>query len=168
MDSKNEKLNIELIKEPLKKYLQTDDPEDFFAMIINIYERMTADGTVPSPMKTEPRIVVGIDPDLEIEDVLPSDKGPLQRSGLIEEEDGNKWIPLFTDSSELGKLSKTTVLVERPIREIVTEAFENENLSGMVINPYSDALSLRKEIIYVILQLDDDGLEGAEAGSQDE
>ena len=162
MNNRNEELNIKAIKEPLKKYLKTDEPEDFFGLIISIHDRMNDGGTVLSPMKTEPRIVIIVDPDKELEEVLPSDKGPVRRSGLIEEEDGAKWLPLFTDASELskGRLAKSTILEDRPIRDVVVEAFENGDLAGLVINPYSDALSFRKEILYVILHLDDVDLSG--------
>ena len=161
MKNPEEEMNRIYIKEPMKKYLKTDEPEDMFMLLANIAVRINRDGTAPSPVMTETRIVLGFDPDMELEDFFPPEDEPVMTSCLITEEDGTRWLPLFTDQDELGSMGKENTVEDRPILDIITDAFEDDSIAGLVINPYSDALSFRKELLYVILQLlkeDDPGL----------
>ena len=156
MKNTEEEMNRIYIKEPLKKYLKTDEPEDMLKLLANIALRITCDGTAPAPMMTETRIALGFDPDMELKDVFPPEDNPAMTSCLIMEEDGNRWLPLFTDQEELGRMGRENTVEDRPILDIITDAFEDGSITGLVINPYSDALSFRKELLYVILQLKDE------------
>lgn len=160
--SKNEELNCKYIKEYVQKYLETDDPEDCLRLAINIFIRAKDGGTVPSPMRTATRVTLGLDPGLELEDVFPADSEPGKTSSLITEENGEIWMPLFTGYDEIDRLGSTTVVEDRLISDIIEEAFNDEDISGLVINPFSDGLSLRKELLYAILHLNED--EDSEAG----
>ncbi len=162
MKNSNDKLNKTYIKDVLKKYLKTKDPEDFINMLINISRRIREDGTVPAPLKTETRIAIGFDPALEVEDIFPLDDRPVYTSRLITGDDGDRWLPLFTDISELGNPGKSEIIIDRPIFDIIYEAFHDDSINGVVIDPYSDALSISKELLYVILNLLED--EDSEAG----
>ncbi|MBR3248182.1 MAG: SseB family protein [Clostridiales bacterium] len=162
MKSMNEELNDFFIKKQLRKYLKTDEPEDMLMLLANFALRINDDGTAPSPVKTELKIVLGFDPDMETEDVFADDDEPAKTSCLIVEEDGSKWLPLFTGYDELGSMGRDNFVEDRTILDIVTDAFEDGEISGLVINPYSEAMALRKELLYVILHLLDD--EDMEAG----
>lgn len=162
MNNRNEELNRMSIKEPLEQYLKTDEPEDMLMLLANISVRINENGTVPAPMKEATRIVLGFDPDMELEDLFSPDDEPVRTSFLITDEDGETWLPLFTGYDELGSTGRDNAIVDRPILDIVTEAFEDGNIAGLVINPCSNAFSLRKELLYVILHLLED--EEDEAG----
>ena len=153
MNDRNETLNKTFIKDALKKYLRTEDPEDFLRILINISLRIKDEGTVPALMKSETRIALGFDPDLETEDVFPPEDEPAVTNRLIVDEEGNRWLPLFTGYDELGDPGKTDIIEDRPVKDIIEEAFNDGSISGLVIDPYSDALSMKKELLYVILNL---------------
>ncbi|MCR5340095.1 MAG: SseB family protein [Saccharofermentans sp.] len=152
MKTLDEELNQMYIKEAVQEYLKSDEPEDMFLLIAQIVARIHDDGTVPVPMMNSTSVVWGVPPDAELEDVFPSDEGPGRRSCLIDYE-GEKWFPLFTDVEELGGLEDTNVVEDIPIKTVIELAFSEEDISGIVINPNSEAFAMRKELLYVILNL---------------
>ena len=152
MKTLDEELNQTYIKEAAQEYLKSDEPEDMFMLIAQIVVRIHDEGTVPVPMMNSTNIVWGVPADAELEDVFPEDIEPERRSCLVEHED-EKWFPLFTDVDELGGLEDTNVVEDVPIRTVIELAFEDEEVSGLVINPNSEALALRKELLAVILNI---------------
>lgn len=152
MKTLDEEMNQIYIKEAAQEYLKTDEPEDMFLLIAQIVVRIHDEGTVPVPMMNSTSVVWGVPPDAELEDVFPSDEEPGRRSCLIDYE-GEKWFPLFTDVEELGGLEETNIVEDIPIRTVIELAFNEEDISGIVINPNSEALAMRKELLYVILNI---------------
>lgn len=162
MKSLDEELNRMLIKEPLERYLKTNEPEDMLMLLANISVRINDNGTAPSPMTEATRIVLGFDPDMELENLFSPDDEPVRTSCIITDEDGDTWLPLFTGRGELGNFAKNYTITDRPVLDIITEAFNDSSITGLVIDPCSNALSLKKELLYVILHLLDK--EESEAG----
>ena len=56
-------------------------------------------------------------------------------------------------SDELDGLEDTNVVEDVPIRTIIELAFDDGEVAGLVINPNSEALAMRKELLFVILDL---------------
>ena len=152
MKTKDEELNQMFIKEAVQDFLKTEEPEDMFMLIAQILVRIRDGGTVPVPMMNSTDIVWGVPPDVELEDVFPKDEEPERRSCIVDFE-GERWFPFFTDVDELGGLEVTNVVEDIPIRTVIELAFEDEDVSGLVINPNSEALALRKELLAVILNI---------------
>lgn len=153
--SKDEFLNRIYIKEPAEQFLKTETPEDMYQLVAHILVRINDEGTAPTPMMDILRVVIGIDPSMELEDVFPPDKEPIRRNCLVGCE-GRKWLPLFTDVSELNSLEDRNVVEDTPIKYIIERAFYDSDVDGLMINPYTDALALNKEMLGVILTLLDD------------
>lgn len=152
MKTLDEEMNQIYIKEAVQEYLKSDEPEDMFLLIAQIVERIHDGGTVPVPMMNSTNIVWSVPPEAELEEVFPADEEPERKSCLLEYE-GEKWFPFFTDVDELGGLEETNVVEDIPIRTVIELAFNDEDVSGIVINPNSEALAMRKELLYVILHL---------------
>ena len=152
MKTKDEEMNQMFIKEAVQDFLKTEEPEDMFMLIAQILVRIHDGGTVPVPMMNSTDIVWGVPPDAELEDVFPQDEEPKRRSCIVDIE-GEKWFPFFTDVDELGGLEETNVVEDIPIKTVIEVAFEDEDVSGLVINPNSEALALKKELLAVILNI---------------
>lgn len=152
MKTNDEELNEIYIKEAAQDFLKSDEPEDMFLLIAQIVDRIHDGGTVPVPMMNSTDIVWGVPPDAELEDVFPEDYD-LERHSCLVEVGGEKWFPLFTDIDELGGLVDTNAVEDVPIKTVIELAFEDEEISGIVINPESEGLAMRKELLYVILHL---------------
>ena len=153
MKSDNEIDNDVFVKDTAERFLESQEPEEMLELLIQIAIRIKDRGTAPSPMMNATSIVFGLDPDTEIEDIFPEDFEPERRKCLIDH-DGECWIPFFTSSDEIKNFDDTEV-TDVPIREIVEEALFEENINGIVINPDTIALALRKELLAVILDLVD-------------
>ena len=152
MKTQDEELNKMYIKEPAKDFIDSEEPEAMFLLIAQIVARIHDEGTAPTPIMNSTEIVWGVPPDVELEDVFSEDHEMKRRSCLVEV-DGEKWFPLFTDIDELEGLEETNVVEDIPIKTIIKLAFEDGEVSGIVINPNSEALAMRKELLYVILDI---------------
>ena len=152
MKTLDEELNNTYIKEAAQKFIKSEEPEEMFLLIAQILCRIKDDGTAPTPMMNSTDIVWGVPPDVELEDVFPAEENRERRSCIIEV-DGEKWFPLFTDTDELDGLEDTNVVEDVPIRTIIELAFDDGEVAGLVINPNSEALAMRKELLFVILDL---------------
>ena len=152
MKTLDEELNNTYIKEAAQKFIKSEEPEEMFLLIAQILCRIKDDGTAPTPMMNSTDIVWGVPPDVELEDVFPAEENRERRSCIIEV-DGEKWFPLFTDVEELDGLEDTNVVEDIPIKTVIELAFSEEDISGIVINPNSEAFAMRKELLYVILNL---------------
>lgn len=152
MRMNNEVLNRLYIKEPAEKFMTTESTEDMFLLVAHLIVRIRCDGTAPTPIMNNTLIVIGLDPSTELEDVLPPEYEPAELPCLFHF-DNESFLPLFTDSSELDEYERTNPIKNMEIRRLVEDAFYNEDIDGILINPYSDAFVIKKEMLAVILQL---------------
>ena len=65
-------------------------------------------------------------------------------------------MPLFTDMEELNKKPTTNININVPIRKIVEEGVYNDKVSGIVINPFGDALPVPGEVLKLVLREKED------------
>lgn len=67
------------------------------------------------------------------------------------DDEGRKWIPLYTDLDEVFEGAPTAYMVEIPLRNLVEDAFDHDEYEGMLVNPYTDRVFLGKcELDYVL------------------
>lgn len=146
----DEFLNTLYIKEIVEEFYADQTEEKCFSIAGHLFLRMNEGGEAPMPLLNITRIVFGLNPELEIDEVF---------SGEVPElfiayygKNGTKWLPLFTDRSEMKGLEKTNPVKEVPITEIVSKAVESEEFAGVIINPETDNYVLVKDACIFLLE----------------
>ena len=61
--------------------------------------------------------------------------------------DGVKWLYIFTNQEELNKKRVPSVIVEVPYLKMFRIARNNEQVAGVVINPFGKCFKMDKQII---------------------
>lgn len=164
MKSMDELMNDVYIKETAQKFIASDEPEDLLELAVQIMMRIKENGTSPAPLMNVTNICWTLDGNVELEDVFEHDDEFPQKVCLIEDEHGEQWMPLYTECAEIEGLDENHEIIDRPILETVIEALERDDLSGLLINPFSEGLALRKEVLYAILHMMECDGDGEEAG----
>ena len=148
--SMDEFLNTLYIKDIVEEFYADQTEEKCFNIAGHLILRMNEGGKAPMPFVNITRIAFGLNPVLEMDEVFP-DEVPeifITYNGT----DGTKWLPFFTDRSEMNGLEKTNPVKEVPITEIISKAFESEEFAGVIINPETDDYVLVKDACKFLLE----------------
>ena len=72
---------------------------------------------------------------------------------LVKDEDNNLFMPFYTSLEEINKKPTTGVRMKWPVKALIEDAYNLEEIKGLVINPFSDRINLNKEALnYIIKQ----------------
>jgi len=155
-------LNNKYIKDSIKECRESEDM-DSAMVFVEIILRMTEAGTAPMPLMNFTSIVFELDPDIEVEDIFDGGPEPDELFVYIEDEDGNRWFPLYTDMEEIGVEARDNAVREVPIREILEKAIYTPGIKGIIVNPHTDALAINDKGVEFMLDKADELLESDEA-----
>ena len=139
--SKDEFLNNMYIKDSIKECRESEDMDPTM-VLVEIILRMNEAGKAPMPLMDITRIVFEFDPDIEVEDIFDGGPEPEEVFVFIEDEDGNKWFPLYTDMEEIEIEARGNAVREVPIRAILEKAIYTPGIKGIVVNPHTDGLAI--------------------------
>jgi hypothetical protein len=160
--SKDVFMNNIYIKDSIKECQESEDMDPSM-VFVEIILRMTEEGRAPMPLMDITRIVFELDPDIEVEDIFDGGPEPEEVFVYIEDEDGNKWFPLFTDMSEIGVEARDNAVREVPIRDILEKAIYTPGIKGIIINPHTDGMAINDKGVEFMLERADELLESDEA-----
>ena len=155
MNNSNEYVDNLFIKTAIEELKKDCSRENGFNMMMQFSLRMRDNGTAPAPLMNSMHAVWSFSPDTELEDVFPDDFEPEKRNCLIVFDD-RRWMPLFTDCDELGEFAETNVVEPMLIRDIIETAIDNEDIAGLIVNPFTDAFVFPKESLEYILDFLDE------------
>ena len=150
MKNSNKYADNRFIKFAIEDVKKDCRDETVFNMMFQLGNRMLKDGLAPAPLMDSVHVVLAFSPDVKMEDVFPDDFEPEKRNCLIVL-DGKDWIPLFTDADELGNFAETNVVEPMLIRDIIEKAIDDEEIAGVVINPFTDAFALPKDSLEFLM-----------------
>lgn len=69
----------------------------------------------------------------------------------VSEENVSKWLPLYTGREELLRDRENVTVKDMPIRELIEQALDNEELMGIMINPDNECLVVCRDALKFIL-----------------
>ena len=153
--SKDEFLNNMYIKDSIKECMASED-KDPSMVFVELILRLNEAGKAPMPLMNFTSIVFELDPDVEIEDIFDGGPEPDEMFVYVEDEDGSKWFPLFTDREEIGVEARDNAVKEVPIREIFEKAIYTPGIKGIIINPHTDGLAISNEGLEFMLDKADE------------
>ncbi len=153
--SKDVFLNNMYIKDSIKECKESVDMDPSM-VFVEIILRMTEGGKAPMPLMDITRIVFELDPDIEIDDIFDGGPEPEEVFVYIEDENGNKWFPLYTDMEEIDVEARANAVREVPIRDILEKAIYTPGIKGIVVNPHTDGLAISNEGVEFMLERTDE------------
>lgn len=152
MNNSNDYVDNLFIKFAIEDLKKDNTEENGFKLMMQIGLRIRANGMAPAPLMDSVHVVLSFSPDVELEDVFPEDFEPEKRNCLLVHEDRD-WMPLFTDVDELDDFAETNVVEPMLIRDIIEKVIDDENIAGLVINPFTDAFVISKDSLKYFLEL---------------
>jgi len=147
----DEKLNTVYIKEVIGAFTECPDDDNALMIFAHLIFRISKNGKAPVALEDEMRVVWDFNPDAVPEDVF--ERLPEQGTTfVVSNEDGEKWMPLFTSREEMGELAESNEVIEVPIREILERVCDDPALAGLVINPETDGFAIDRDGVRFLLE----------------
>ena len=147
----DELMNTMYIKEIVEEANKENSEDNVVSVFLHLMLRVKEEGLAPMAFQNPISFLLGLDPDMELEDVFEG-IGDTEERFVVLEDNGFKWIPLFTDRTEMADLEQTNKVREVPIRDILEEAAYKDGIVGIVINPFTDGFAIFKPILESMLE----------------
>lgn len=135
-----------LIEAVIKKAIKSKKMFDMSDLKEAILECARRESVIPMPMA-----------DINGEYVFPEDEngGLALTTAVLEDDDGNRYLPLFTSRKHL-KQAVSPVVIDAPVSILICNALDEKNIRGIVINPFTwnvilkpdEIESIRMSLIY--------------------
>jgi hypothetical protein len=71
---------------------------------------------------------------------------------VMNENDETEWMCAFTSPDEMNKGTKGNVRISRPIKDLIMQTMDWEQVSGIVINPFGHYLRMDKALIQNVIE----------------
>ena len=141
-----------ILKDYVTEMVKNPCMENYLPVIARLIMRVNDEGTVPVPVQNEVHVALWFDPDTEIEDIFSEDMEMGNKVIVMyDTECGYKWLPLYTGREELLRDRENVTVKDMPIRELIEQALDNEELMGIMINPDNDCLVVCRDALEFIL-----------------
>ena len=144
------------IKDCVQRVKASGCEEDGILLLAELMNRIDKNGEAPAPMVD----VNGVMDNLDINSIVTGKNMTLPGElrlhfDTVQNQEGELWVPLFTDMEELNKKPTTNININSPIRKIIEEGVYNEKVCGIVINPFGDAMPIPRELLKCVLRIKD-------------
>lgn len=146
-------IDNQYIKQAVQNVLECDSYEARLTLLVTLVKRLQDQGEVYAPMIDKNHVMDNVQlDDLTLGKTFTISEEMRLAFDLMQEDSGKLWIPLFTDDEErhLGQMSN--IVINVPIQTIIESGLYDETLSGVVINPFSDAFLIPKPILEFIMK----------------
>ena len=143
--------NNVFVKDVVSDMVNDPSEEKMIHVIAELIIRVNDEGEVPMAMMNELHIAWGFSPDIETEEVFSGDEEIGNRMVVVVTDDGSQWIPLYTSRDEIQDIPYSNDIRNVPIRTLLEKACDVEDIDGILINPHTDSLALRKPALELIL-----------------
>ena len=140
------------IKEAAGKAALTNGVDEKFNVLKALHLRIAEDGEAPMPMVDVNNAFGSLDPDnIKMGEAFSLGQELRLRMDTVVDEDGNEWLPLYTDEEEVNKEPTTNVIINASIKVIFENALNSDKVQGIVINPFTEKMILSKKAIEIVL-----------------
>lgn len=145
----------ELIDTAIRSLYEKGDHESFVDVITSLCFRMKKEGCGLVPFVTsEGAMFSELDiSELKEGDTLTLDHEVRMRMDTVAAGDEVEWLYIFTNEEELHRNRTPDVIVEVPFEDIFQIAARNENVAGVVINPFGKYFKVDKKVIDCISEV---------------
>ena len=126
--------------------------KSYYVLLDVILKRLLENGMAPTPMVDVNGVMDTIDADnLKVGDTISLSQDMRLRIDTMQDPEGRIWIPLFTDEEELHKQPTANVVINMDLRSLLAVGADKEDVTGVIINPFTEAFPLEKPLLKAIL-----------------
>ncbi len=138
----------EKIDEAISRLAVEGTREAMVAVLDTIHNRMLQNGhfLLPTRMKFDVNDFLDISK-VKIGDTVTSNEPLAFEFCTVQSPDGEQWMVAFTSKQEYEKGESVNGLISQFIDWILDAALQNDNVEGIVLNPWGQSLALPKELI---------------------
>ena len=139
-------------------YYKDVSKENLLILLNAIIKRIEEQGVAPSPMINVNNVQIDVD-NLKVGESFSLDDELRLKIDRVEDGDGKQWIPLYTSEEEIFKGNTSNIIFESSIVDLLIAAYNNDEVDGMVINPFGQSFTLPKDLlklVYDFLKLSDE------------
>ena len=145
-----------LIRDKANEFYHDMSYENLAGLMAAIAQCMLKGGSVPTPLLDINQVLAsqGKTEFEELDDYYKL-KGEMNlEPALIRDNKGRWWMPLFTDFFEIDKGPKSAIHAlhdDTEIYDLLEITMNEEDISGIVINPYDNGVTLDKKAVQLLL-----------------
>ncbi|MCF0115208.1 MAG: ADP-ribosylglycohydrolase family protein, partial [Erysipelotrichaceae bacterium] len=140
------------IKEAVRAIHETMSDQAFYDLMEVLVNRMLEDGEVVAPMVDVNNVMDTLDLDtLKKGETFSFDREVRLQLDLVMNNEGQKWVPLFTSEEERHRQPTANVALNVPIERILLNGLKGEDVEGVVINPFGESLMMPKDLLRIIM-----------------
>lgn len=152
-DIKNDFADNKCIKEAADLFGSKRNEENLFNLFNVLIDRMLVNAEAPAAM-VDVNGVIDFDKIMNLSkgDTFTLDQELRLRIETVSTGKGQEWIPLYTDEEEINRQPTANVHINMPIANIIKSAYSDENVEGLVINPFGKALTMPKNILKLVVE----------------
>jgi len=152
-DTKYDYADNKCIKETAELFGTARNEENLFNLFNVLIDRMLVNAEAPAAM-VDVNGVMDFDKIMNLSkgDTFTLDQELRLRIETVSTRKGQEWIPLYTDEEEINRQPTANVHINMPIANIIKSAYSDENVEGLVINPFGKALTMPKNILKLVVE----------------
>lgn len=114
--------------------------------------RVSDNGTVTTPVLDVNNTMEEVDFfNMEKGDTFSFDKELRLRVDTLKDSNDKLFIPLYTRVSEIDYSKTAHVTINWPIRALIEDAYNREDVQALVINPFSTSIVLSKPVLKILI-----------------
>ena len=135
-------MGIEYLAEEIIKTSDTEKLQNLYQYLISeLFERREDDGQAPTPCVDANQAMSQMDfTDMKAGDTFTLDQEMRLRIDTMTNSAGEIYIPLFTTEEQIEKGEAANIVINWPIDLLLKDAAFREDVSGLVINPFSTSI----------------------------
>ena len=133
----------------VSEFRRSRQMEVLYLILEVLMKRMDEEGEAPMPML----ITEGHFPNvtnLKVNETFHLEENVKLKFDLMLDSDKNQWVPLFTSYDEINKGETSNITFNVPIERILRVAAFEEDVEGVVINPFVENLSIPKHMLKIM------------------
>ena len=139
------------IKLAARDFANNRNRDTLFGLLDVLFKRMMDEGEVIAPMVDVNNVMGSFDiSNLSEGDTFTLNQDMRLRIDKVTNGDGVEWIPIYTDDDEMNAMPTTNVTINMPIYNVL-KAGLNEDVEGIVINPFGLALAIPKDVLKIVV-----------------
>lgn len=134
---------------------ETEQYADAYTAVLEALAGLAVSGEeVPVPMVDQNHAIDTVDwKKLRIGSSFSFDKELRMTIDKVRDGQGKHWIPLYTDEDEVHKQPTTNLMINLRIMELIHAVVREENVQGLVINPFGQHLLIPRDYVAKISEL---------------
>ena len=146
----------------------TNKQTEAFITFLNILaKRISEEALVPMPFVDVNNVMFRGLEEAKVGDTIQLKEEVRLRMDTMKDGEGDEWLPLFLSERELNKGQTANIIMPVAIIDVLKYGLEWDSVQGVVINPFGNPFTMRKNMLYKFIRDYEEWTEKNEAKTSD-